>query len=239
MRYDLLINGNDYTRVDTVKNPDASGSHVSFKPSGELRDYLNGNTTKIVLDDLITIIGNAFQNNKVITDVILQNVTTAGEGVFNGCASLTTVDLPNLTRATGNGFFFYCIKLKNVNLPKLETVGQQLFGSCSSLEEISLSKLSVADINMCSGCESLKKVDLGVCSSIKGAAFYNCLALESIILRSNTIVTIEDNSFGGNTSTTFRIYVPSSLVNEYKTNSKWSAFSERIFAIEGSEFEII
>ena len=68
---------------------------------------------------------------------------------------------------------------------------------------------------------SATEVDTSV-SSIRGSAFANCTSLNTVVLRSNTVVDLSDESIFENTpiaSKTGSIYVPDGLVNEYKSNN--------------------
>lgn len=65
---------------------------------------------------------------------------------------------------------------------------------------------------------SVTEIDTDV-SSIRGGAFTNCTNLNKVILRSNSLVNLSDDSILRNTpiaSKTGNIYVPDSLVNNYK-----------------------
>lgn len=95
-------------------------------------------------------------------------------------------------------------------------------------------------------CKALKKVDCGYAKKIIAFAFHSDNVLDTLILRSATVCTIDNtNAFDG---TCFAVgktggiaYVPSSLVESYKIATNWSLFYENgtceFRAIEGSEYE--
>lgn len=57
---------------------------------------------------------------------------------------------------------------------------------------------------------------------------------QTYVLRPNQMITNGDNgTFNFNPK---RIYVPSSVLEEYKANSIWSTWSSKIFAIGGAEW---
>ena len=70
-------------------------------------------------------------------------------------------------------------------------------------------------------------IDLAV-TEIGDYAFYNN-DLATITLRANQIVTLGDNALYG--CPIAHIYVPSALVNSYKSNAQWSAWANKISAI--------
>lgn len=95
-----------------------------------------------------------------------------------------------------------------------------------------------------SGCDSLKFIDLGDAPQIKASTMRNSEALETLILRSPTMVVVNDFTGTGNTtyplygteiaSGAGYIYVPSVLIDLYKndTVNGWSKYSTQFRAIE-------
>lgn len=92
-------------------------------------------------------------------------------------------------------------------------------------------------------CTNLTMVDLGSCISIgstnysySSRVFYECTNLVTLILRSPKKCTlISDNDVFYNTpiaSGTGYIYVPSALLDSYKTDSIWSTYATQFRAIE-------
>ena len=83
-------------------------------------------------------------------------------------------------------------------------------------------------------CRSLTQVSLPVCSYIGNNAFYSCSSLSLITIGYSSICSLGGSATFSNTqitSSTGSIYVPSSLVDAYKTADNWSYFKDRIFTI--------
>ena len=89
-------------------------------------------------------------------------------------------------------------------------------------------------------------VDLATATKIDTLAFYFCGALESLILRSNTVATLSNKgAFTGTkiANGTGYIYVPKALLSDddatkdYRRATNWSTYASQFRAIEGSEFE--
>lgn len=97
------------------------------------------------------------------------------------------------------------------------------------------------------GDNKMTLADVGFVTSIGNTAFYNCNKLATLILRSATVVTINNVSVFQNTpmrgyqSQTGTIYVPSSLISSYQTATNWSTIYNEghvtFAAIEGSQYE--
>lgn len=87
-------------------------------------------------------------------------------------------------------------------------------------------------------CTKLTSIDLPNITNIGDNAFEYCEKLSNIIIRTNAVCAIPSSS----SSTPFKntpiesgagyIYVPSSLVDAYKTNSNWSIYVNQIRALE-------
>lgn len=80
------------------------------------------------------------------------------------------------------------------------------------------------------GCSNLKTVILPNCTMIGVYAFASCSSMESLILGNSSICHLFGNStalYNNNT----RIYVPASLVNDYKSDALWSYYKYRIYSI--------
>lgn len=137
-------------------------------------------------------------------------VTVIEDNAFNGCTYLTAVSFPAAT-SIGQGAFQNCTTLVETNFPVVQTIETSAFHSC----------------------RQMTKLVLPVASSIAGSAFYGCIALETLILRkADGVCSLGNNAFSGTPidEGDGYIYVPSALVDSYKTS--WSAYAEKIRAIE-------
>jgi hypothetical protein len=64
-------------------------------------------------------------------------VTSIGEGAFNGCAGLTTINIPNGLTSIGNSAFSNCTGLTTINIPNgLTSIGNYAFNGCAGLTSI-------------------------------------------------------------------------------------------------------
>ncbi len=85
--------------------------------------------------------------------------------------------------------------------------------------------MSIIGNHAFSSCDNLESV-----TSIGSGAFYNCSLLTSLTIQAITPPTLGDSVFAG-TSSSLVIYVPSELVETYKSANEWSDYASRIQAI--------
>ena len=192
--------------------------------------------------------GNAFKGCTLLQSVnvpMLSDVLNANS-LFEDCTSLKSIDLPKITKVSGN-VFEGCTALESVNLPNLESCsGQSVFRDCTSLKEIYLPKLLQSGSFMFSGCSSLEKITLDNILSISNNDFQDCTNLTSLIIKSQNVCGLngdfENDSYRGNIyfpniiKGTGYVYVPSVMVNSYKTDVQWGKYASQIKSIDRGVF---
>lgn len=166
--------------------------------------------------------------------------------IFANQPYLTSIDLPRVWRPYDYAFQ-NCPSLKNVNLPKAIYIGSFSHENNTSLESVSYPSAATIYRTAFKGCTNLKKVDIGVTMSFAGQnAFQDCSSFDTFILRGNEVSALSNiNNFNGGAfnegGTGGTIYVPSALIEAYKTATNWSVLYEagrcNFVAIEGSEYE--
>ena len=127
---------------------------------------------------------------------------------------LTSIDLPNVRRLYGNGWgegidFRQCYNLQEVNLPMCESIGNNTFWDCNALTSINLPMCESIGDNAFSGCHNLKTITVGTSLSTVCKAGW---------------LGLDYDSFEA-------IYVPSALVDAYKSAQYWSDYADKIFGI--------
>lgn len=169
-----------------------------------------------------------------------------GQGNANNSIYLTSVSVPNAAIVGGRAFY-YQGKIVSINLPKVATLkGEQNFNHCSSLSEIKLPALNYIDNTSQRAnetfyyCLAIQKIDLGNNTTSLNGNFYSetfryCTNLKALILRWNSVALVRQSNAlnnSGISSGTGYIYVPKSLVSNYKSSSNWSTYANQIRAIE-------
>lgn len=182
--------------------------NVSGGANNNWVEAMAGSTTEIVDNDIVTIRRGGLAGNSSYTWI-------------------TKYSSNSLIEVKGYGFY-YQDKITEIKLSALRT----LYGTGSFFEDGG---------NQFGRCTALKKIDLPVFDgAIYAGTFLYCSSLKALILRSQTMATlsasgafnnsaIHTNSAGGGTG---YIYVPSALLNTYKTAKNWSQYSNSFRAIE-------
>ncbi len=71
--------------------------------------------------------------------VLPDGLESLGEGSFNGCAELPSINIPGLLTAIPDHAFNGCMKLPEINLPEgIRSIGETAFGGCTGVEKISI-----------------------------------------------------------------------------------------------------
>ncbi|MCQ2260342.1 MAG: leucine-rich repeat domain-containing protein [Bacteroidales bacterium] len=142
--------------------------------------------------------------NLTIPETVTHNdtsytVTSLIRGLFDQCAELTSVTIPNTITVIPDYAFGMCTGLTSVVFPSsLASIGDYAFHFCHSLTSVSLpSTVSSLGIHVFMGCENLASVSLGSSLTAIGEEdFYGCASLTDITFPS-TLTSIGKEAFYG------------------------------------------
>ena len=199
--------------------------------------------------------GNSFSGNSKLNNINIPKVTNIGSDSFSSCYCLNAVNIPNAT-TIGSDAFKNCYSLKSaVFSSELTTLNSYVFNNCFSLNSIdlqnikkinnrSLDRLGAGTIVL-PNCTSLgsymvsgtriSTLDLYKVSSIQTNCFNGAYSLVHLILRNSTRCSLSSTNAFTNTPIANGIgwiYVPSELLNSYKTASNWSTYASQIVSID-------
>lgn len=199
--------------------------------------YIHRSLQTVNLPYVKTLGDNCFAEC-AITSASMPLIETIPEKCFFNTYNLATVHMPSLLHI-GKESFRHCNITHVPNAEKIKTIGQSAFQNAKFTEAIMPEIESLG--NMCFCRTGLVKCDFGAkLSSIPNEAFYESKSLTTLILRSGTLVTLNNiNAFYG-CGTTINVYVPSALVGAYASATNWSAVTGatlNFVALEGSEHE--
>lgn len=171
-----------------------------------------------------------------ITTIDDSEVTVFRPYAFHTCTNLVTARFSKVT-TSATSIFRECSNLQSVDLPELGgTIGGSIFTNCSSLTYVNIPKVTLINTYAFQNCSALTRLELGNVSTISAGAFKDS-GLETLIIRrgGTAITTIANtNVFDGTpiASGAGYIYVPSSLVDKFKSATNWSTYAAQIRAIE-------
>lgn len=187
-------------------------------------------------EDISEIASYSFYKCNSLTSIIIPNsVTSIGNGAFYNCFQLTDVTIGNSVTSIGDNAFQGCSGLTSITIPnRVTTIGESAFKGCTGLTSITLSD-GVTNIRSYAfeGCSSLIQIVINSESFDLGErVFKDCSSLKHVIIYANP------KPGGGSVSILFEgaspdfiIYVQSELVDNYKHDSGWHIYADRIQAI--------
>ena len=174
-----------------------------------LAKVINGEITTLVNDKITKIFPTFQKNNKDLTYVNLPNIINIPESAFMDCTKLEGVNFPNVTTISGGGCFERCV-LEEFYLPELVSITGWGY--------------------VFSGCTTLKKVKFPKLTGQLTVHFFSGCPLTTLILGANTVCTIADINALYNTpilNGEGYIYVPSSVIEDYKVAEIWSTLADK------------
>lgn len=200
------------------------------------RQLIDGTLTYLCDEAITHIRTRVFGYNNTLKEVELPNAKTIGMAVFASATALETVKLDSvetLIVSSQDQQFYACSNLKNVSMNSLKVVGNASFDGCTSLKQVYFPSLTRAGGNgfVNSGLETAR---FPVLSTIGTNAFRSS-KLATLILEGSAMVTLDNISAFTNTpiaNGTGYIYVPQSLIEEYKVATNWVTYANQFRAIE-------
>jgi len=170
--------------------------------------------------DTVSVPSYAFNYRSNLFGVEMLNCISIGEYAFASCQSLSFISFPRCASIC-NYAFYGCIALTGVIFPECVRIEAYAFNYCNNLSTAIFQK----------------------CRYIGSSAFYNCTALKSLYLLGSSVIAPSDMHTDAFYNTPISkstylgefgsIYVPASLVGEYKATRGWSVYSNRITAYTG------
>ena len=188
--------------------------------------FLNGKEIEdLVIPENVTSIGNdMFRSCTGLTSVTIgNNVTTIGKMTFRDCTNLTTINLGNCLTYISDGAFQGCSSLTSIVIPNsVKTIWSGAFGSCNLLSTVIIG----------SGIETIGPHAFGKCKKIKEVYCYT-----------ESVPSADSFAFMETPIKYRTLYVPATLVEEYKKVAPWNEFkqilpmSDEELGIDGKEYQ--
>ena len=150
--------------------------------------------------------------------------------------SKTIVNFENSTiMKLGNAVLYECKSLKSLKCSAVQSIDYMTCLNCTALTDVSLPSLTYIGNQSFAGCTALAKLDFNDLATIYNRAFYGCSKLTALIIRGSNVCSLKSTNNLTNTpiaSGTGYIYVPSALIDSYKTATNWSAYADQFRALE-------
>ena len=204
----------------------------------KMRSY--GLYNKIALEqinfpNLISLNGsNQFTNCYNLENISLEKLITPTYYLLGHCYNLKTINMPNITIISQN-MFYQCYYITNYLFNKITSINNASFSS-NGMKEITLYDLSYLAANAFNECGFLNKIEL--MSTTKNLTLYNSFTYSNlthlIIHYPDSVLTLDANVLNNTPISKGygAIYVPSNLVNDYKSATNWSVYANQIYSLE-------
>ena len=178
-------------------------------------------------------------------------VETIGQYAFAGDGSgphLGFANFPKVKKIESYAFY-KCSFLYEVYFPEVTKIGAEIFGSnqgTNKVKKAAFPKLTTASGSF-KNWRGIKMLDLRLLTTAGGSLFSNDYSLIAVVLRSETLCTLSSTNdfsncyhFNGTVNSMYNpsglkdgyIYVPSSLIEEYKVATNWITYADQFRAIE-------
>lgn len=227
-----VLDGNVSGDIDiTVTNPvPINGKNNMWGYNSYSHLFTRSTITSLTVNGLLSVPGKCAYGVTTLHTVSFAGAITGGGSAFENCTNLVSAFFPDMTDTYYNysdlssSMFKGCSKLANVNVRKINRVSSSMFQNCPVLNNLDFERVNNVSANGFSGDS----------------------ALDTIIIRSTAVATLQNvNSFAntpftsGGTGGT--LYVPQALISSYQSATNWSTIlgyaNNSIQAIEGSQYE--
>ena len=211
------IGYNAFYRCSNLKN---ANFHNATNISNNMFYYCRS-LTSVNLPKAKSVGNYSFYNCSALTKIDLPYVTTVGEYAFRECSKLTNVNLPNATTISSSAFQA-CSLLQSINLPNVKNIYGYVFKECKKLTSVILPNITSIMNYGLSGCYSLLEFLIeqtdSVCALQGAMTFYNSYHFEGT----------KDTTYNPNGLKDGYIYVPASLLSQYKVATNWTKYASQI-----------
>ena len=114
-------------------------------------------------------------------------------------------------------------------------IGRYGLSNCTKLTSVVLPSVQITNANAMLGCSALTQADFSNLQHIQHSTFYGDKKFATLIIRTQAVAKLDATSAFKDTliaSGKGYVYVPSALVDSYKTATNWSTYANQIRAIE-------
>ena len=206
----------------------SNGLVYADKVAYEYKGTMPSGTKIVIKGGTLVIADNAFYGCSGLTSVTIpESVTSIGSDAFSGCSGLTSITIPNSVTSIGGAAFSKCSNLTSVTIPNSVTdIGYAAFMYCSSLTSVTIgNNVTSIGYNAFCYCSSLTLVTIGSSvTNIDYGTFSYCSGLKEVHCLAEQVPTTHSDVFSQTDVASATLYVPASVVDDYKSAAPWSGF---------------
>lgn len=208
------------------------GSNVTALNAAFKRFYA---LKRVSLPVTIQTIGNeVFYPSGIRHVTIPAGVSSIGGAAFRNCTALSSVSIPVSVSEIQSNAFYNCQALERVVMKHVSNPGDYLFFNSTNIKRLIFnSEVTYIGSSICKQCSSLVDVKfLGNVKMFYSGAFSSCYSLGTIDLTNcQAVPNLQDSTVFSGMGATCRILVPASLVDEWKTETNWATYKNRILGV--------
>ena len=196
----------------------------------EAKAFKSAPIKKIVLPNTIQSIGDYAFNFCSVEEADLskiENPCLLGVGAFYYCEKLKEITIQGSISKINEAAFGDCHALEKVVLPSgVQEIGEYAFSNCVKLDDLQMSSVTTIGAYAFQHCEELGRLTLPeTVTSIGIYAFNECTDLYEIYNLASTPQTINANVFNGLTLGSINLYVPPTRKDAYEAKEVWKDFN--------------
>ena len=174
-----------------------------------------------------------------LSSICFSACTSVGDNAFWYCENLSHASF-SACSIIGEYAFAECSALTSVYFPVCASIGRYAFDDCYSLVSVSFPECTNIDCDAFTHCYSLASVHLSKCESICTGAFADCHELVSLYLLGSSVCDLAStdafystpiSDYIDITGDYGSIFVPTSLVDAYKSATNWSEYFLRFVGV--------
>lgn len=220
-----------YENVHIVTNVPSAGGGASQEKYDSIMNVINGTVTSpnFVNEDMQRIPDYFFQNDTKIVSYSLPNVKTVGkysfayESFYAQNTKVTEIHLPLVTTIL-EGAFSECYRLETLEIPNVETIyGPNTFNN-GKIRKLIVPKLKTYNLKTFKNSKKPTTELLDMYGGTMSLNLSEMTYLKTLVLRKSDAVVPLDDLYSGIQN----IYVPDSLVEQYKKSTNWVTHADKI-----------
>jgi len=199
------------------------------------------NLSTISLPECSYIYAYTFYKCYNLSTISIPKCRGINASTFHFCSSLLSIDAPEAS-VVGLYAFHSCTSLTSVNLPKCSVIGASAFCYTNNLESINVPLCKIIESTaFYMGGKKVSVLSVPICSSIYSRCFELMTSLHTLIIGTDlsfvcSAIGIEIFHYTPMQYSSYlgyygSVYVPDSLVEDYKIATNWVSIADRITGI--------